>query len=642
LVRNVTRKFRSKFASTEFKTLYITDAASANKAIWSLERTGDKTYGLDIETAKAEEYKEHERAGLCPLLSLVRLVQVYSPKLSTVYVFDLFSFPISYLSPFLKRHRFVAHNAIFEICHLLHNTGITINAHCSMILSQLVIGAEQSGWDAGKQKSLDDEEDDEDQTGLAKYTRISHSLDAAISREFGVKVDKGEQDSDWGVPELSVAQITYAALDAVLTHQLAAKLFPRLKAHRMEKAYKQLKDIQAVVAEMQLHGMPVDWDYHAKMVAEWEKNSATALSVCRPLFGDTNTRSGKQMGIWLESYLKKIKQPSLLKTWPKTKKGAYCFGKKEVLKYKGLPAIAALLEYKRWDKRINTYGKGLAEARHPITGRIHSSYTIAHTATTRFSSMSPNAQNYPNETEFRNMFKAPKGHVLVVADYSQIELRLQAEISQDPAMLQVYREGRDMYCERASNLFGKLVTKEKFPKERQFGKVQMLSLGYGMGIEKFAGECANADLHYDQAFYVKAHRGYRTQFSTYIRWCDRMRDRAKKLGYAETLGGIRRKLDEKEIYTCAPNHGIQGTAAELMRLALLKCHEKVRGGIAKIVSTVHDEILLFAKKANAEKARRALEDSMNEAWKEMFPRAAALHVADAGVGVRWGDIKKAI
>lgn len=622
------RVFKNKFSNTEFKTYYIQDEKEVSK----LPVTSNKLYGLDIETAKKKDFKEHPEAGLCPYLSDIRLLQVYDGDKS-VFVFDLFHINVVLLEDFLQDNRFVAHNGIFEIKHLTHLGFENLNIGCSMLLSQLVDGAEHSPYDP----SEEEDEDDQDQTGLSKYKKRYHGLDPVVQRLFGIKVHKDQQVSDWAKPVLDIEQITYAALDAVLTYKCAVVLSKKLVEYKMQNAYQIVKDTQHVIARMELAGLPVDWEYHKKMISDWTKKCEESLLACKPFFGDANMRSGKQMTAWLLEYLKN--DPVRLAGWPKTKKGAYAFGKKEIGVYKTtLPAIKALLEYKKWAKLIDTYGESLIEKKHPITKRLHTSYILGETLTGRLSSRKPNCQNYPRDAEFRNMFAAPEGYVLVVSDFSQIEVRLQAEFSQDPIMCAVYKEGRDIYRTMASMIYR--IPEDKISKDQRYiAKQAVLALAYGMGPPRFETYCTNADVPPQRSdFYVRTHQTYHSTVNVYSRWCNKIRDRASKLGYIETFLGKRRRLTEEELYTKAPNHVIQGTAAELMENALLRCQKKLQDKW-EIVATVHDEVLLLVPKKDAEKAIHVLADSMNQAMRDMFPNAVSHDVAETAAAVRWGEAK---
>ena len=171
----------------------------------------------------------------------------------------MFFVDFSVLKEIFKTGHFVAHNAIFEIQFLTHQGFPGMNIGCSMLLSQLLDAAKRSPFDP------DEEEDDEDKTGLSLYKRTGHSLDAVVQRLLGMKVAKTEQISDWGKRELTSSQINYAGLDALLTYKVATIMAKELAEMKMVKAYKLLKDMQHVVAHMQLEGLPVDWEYHTPL-----------------------------------------------------------------------------------------------------------------------------------------------------------------------------------------------------------------------------------------------------------------------------------------------------------------------------------------------------------------------------------------
>jgi DNA polymerase-1 len=619
------RIFKNKFHTWDYLTFYVTDRAEAKQIVSSLDRS--ILYGLDIETAKHPDFKEHKQAGLCPRLSTIRLLQIFD-GVGRSYVFDVRSIGFDVFIHFLRAGRFVAHNAVFEAQHIRYNGVPDINIGCSMLMSQLVHGAEFSPFEE------DPEEEEPD--GLSRYTRTGHSLDAVTQRLFKVVVNKQSQLSDWSVEELSTGQITYAGLDAVLTYRCAKELLPKIKEYKLERHYKLLKDSQHVVSEMQLQGLPVDWKYHAKLLKGWIAAKEKAAVECKVFFGDTNLSSSAQMNEWLKTYFKD--KPEIIENWPKTKKGSFTFVRTELGKYLQLPEITALLNYKKFSKLVDTYGESLTKKRHPITGNLHPGYTLGMTTTGRLSSRNPNAQNFPSDPEFRNMFKAPEGYELVVSDLAQIELRLQAEFSKDPVMCAVFKNGEDIYKQMASSLF-KVPVEQVTKPQRKVGKVVMLALGFGMRSKKLGQYALNSGIHESAAFWEKAYKTYHSTFKVYSTWCDRMRDRATKLGYIETLLGKRRKLTKEQIYTAAPNTVIQGTAAELLLLAMLKCKQTC-SDFATIVASVHDEVLLLVKKEDAPQAIECLSAAMCAAMVELFPKAVSHKVADASAAVAWGDAKE--
>lgn len=627
------RKLRSKFDQFEFTSFYVTDIQDAKKCVTKLLETPAPLLGLDIETAKLPPYETHPRSGLDPLLSRIRLIQLYTGR--DVYIFDLFKIPTAIVAPILHARKWIAHYAIFEISHLF-NAGVrNLDVNCSKILSQLIFNAENSPYQPTEEEEADLEESPD---GLSKYRYMGkgHSLEEAVAREFGVRLDKALQTSDWGAPELSTEQLQYAAVDAVMTYHLGKKLYPKVKKYKMERHYKLLSQFQHVISDMHLRGMPVDWETHQKFVNRWDEAQGKAQRQCYGYFGDINLNSTQQLNGWLE---KQITKHPHLKSWPKTSggksgKGSYSFSALTLANYAKMPAIGFLLEYKQYSKLLSTYGESFAEMRHPITGRIHAEYTLAETRTGRLSAKRPNIQQWPRG-ESRACF-APKSGSLVVADFSQIELRIQAELSRDSVMRKVFREGRDIYCEMASHIFGREIKKGRDDTERQFGKIIMLSLGYGMGAPKFAQKASiELDREVKEPEARKAWESYRRKFKRYIEWCDEVRHKAKELGFARTVLGKVRRLLPEEIYTKGPNMEVQGTAFEVNALSLIK----MRKDGVKLLCNIHDEVHSYAKEGEEKEEIEKVNAGMNAGFNYLFPDASCKVVANAKAAKNWYEAK---
>ncbi len=617
-------KLNSSFNNKNFTVLYIKDTDVAKSAAKILLESTIEVFGLDIETSKLPGHY-HKRCGLDPLLSVIRLVQLYDGE-RNVYIFDLLTVPIEILCGIFSTKRFIAHNAKFEISHLTYNGFPDMDISCSMLMSQMIYNAENSPLDPPE------EVEDED---APKTKRASHSLSAVTQRLFGKGISKTHQVSDWSQPELSTDQLLYAGLDAVLTYDIGVIFSKKIKEYRMEKAYKVIKDMQHVVAEMELTGFPVWWGGHTDLVDSWKIKHSQCVEKCKPFFGITNLRSSKQMGEWLQNYLKD--NPGLLAAWPKTDKGAYTFIRTKIFPYKNIPAIAALLEYKHYDKLLNTFGDGFAEYMHPITRRVHSSFTLGETTTGRMSCRDPNLQQISRDGELRDVFRTNK--CFVVADFGQIELRVQAALSKDPAMNKVFRENGDIYKAMASAFTGKnidSITKE----QRQMGKVLMLSLGYGMGPKKLRDYAAiGYDIHLSESEAERAHNTYYSTFSVYISWCNRVRQLAETLGYSRTVLGKIRKLLPEELYTKAPNHIVQGTSFEILGLACVKARNKLKDTDAKIVNIVHDEVIIECENTFLPEVSTIIKDAMIESMVQLFPEAPTEGLAEPHWGVTWKEAK---
>lgn len=621
------KKLVASFGPYTFPIYYVDQQSYVEKVF---SRISAENLSLDIETAKKPEWREHKEAGLCPYLSYIRLIQVYDGE--AAYVFDLHKVKLKSLKQFLQSKNFVGHNSIFEIKHLTHNGIPNVNIGCTMLMSSMITTAEHSPFDPDEeeQAALEEEPD-----GVSQYKRKGHSLEAVSGRYLNIRLPKDQQTSDWSAPTLSTEQLIYAGADAFVTYKLGKILIKKIHALKMERHYELLKKTQHVVAEMELSGQSVDWELHESLVEQWDEKRADAQRAGYGYFKDVNLNSTKQMGEWVKYHFRN--DPEILSRWPKTAKGAYSFNAFSLANFKQIAPIKHLLEYKEYAKLVSTYGEGLAKLKHPVTGKLHSSFTLSQTATGRMSSRKPNAQNYPRDKEFRKVFVASPGKKLVVADWSQIELRLQAEFSRDPVMLRVYKEGRDIYKVMAASLLGKKVD-EITDEERQTGKIIMLALGYGMGAPKLE----------DQAWKqygvringARSHAAYRKTFKKYIEWCDYQREKAEQLGYGRSVYGKIRRMASKEIYTKAPNFQVQGGAAELLMISLNALYKELDSD-SRIVSTVHDELLVECpdNKKSIDHTIQAVEYCMNGAMKYMFPNAASFQVATAKAGNNWAEAK---
>ena len=552
-------------------------------------------------------------------------------------MFDVLESGIDFLIPTLNSHQFIAHNSKFELTHLI-KAGATFkdSIHCTMLMSQLINGV-VSPVDEPDEDELDTPVGERD--GLSAYKRLSNSLEACSIRWLSVAPSKEYQKSLWGIRPLSEEQIKYAALDSILTYELFRLFIQKLDKLNMLEIYKLQKKCLLPIAEMETRGICFDWTAHEKLIKRWKEEFYEADLRAKDIFGKTNLASPKQMREWLVNTFDK----TIVNAWPKTKPSKTCltgnlsFTATSLADFRHLPQIEALFCWKKLNKLLSTYGENLAlKHKHPITSRLHTSFILGETATGRLSSRNPNLQNQPRDGSIRSLFIAPSGKVLIVADYSQIELRIQAELSQDPVMLKAYKDGEDLYKVLASSLYG--VPIEKITKQqRTLGKLGLLSLGYGTGSKKLRSTARSVyDLELSEKEAFDIWTTYHNTFHVYSNWCNRVREDGEVLGYVTTLIGKKRKLVEDKIYTTAPNHIVQGTASELMQKALILALEY---GL-KLTLTIHDEIIVESTLDTAKKDVLLLENALNGAWSQMFPNSVCHHVADAFCGNTWAEAKE--
>lgn len=626
------KQLKSSFHIWSFNVNYITNPKEAAVICAKLLENPASLYGIDIETEKRDPFKDHPKAGLCPILSRIRLIQIYD-GVEDVYIFDAHHVSLYTLRDLLYSKKFVAHNALFEIKHFTYNDFPDLNIGCSMLLDQLVYNAENSPFEPEEDMEWDD---------IPKGKRSYHSLATCVKRYFGIWISKENQVSDWGAETLTNDQLLYAALDALLTYKCAEVLIKKVNDYKMGKAYKLLRDMQHVVAEMELNGFPVDWQAHEKLVVIWKQKLKEADEKCRPFFGLRNLNSNKQMHEWVLTYF--AHKPNILRDWPKTDTGQYTFTRTKIFEYKKIPAIEALLEYKKYAKLLSTYGESLREQAHPITKRLHSSFFLGQTRTGRMSSTTPNLQNLPKDTKgldwsVRTIFKLPEDRKFVVADFSQIELRVAGALSRDPVMTKAFKDGIDLHKLIVHVISGKAYDKVD-DQERFLGKAINFGLAFSMSGRKLVSYAAMSyDVHMTEEQGWDAYNAYHKTYSVYSEWCQRQRDIANQLGFSRTPMGKMRRLLQEETYTKAVNTPVQGGAAECMMLALIKLKDKIKDKKIKIINTIHDEIHLEVFNKDIKAALSYLEESMKESFIEMFPNFPTEKLVEAHSGQTWKEAK---
>lgn len=351
-----------------------------------------------------------------------------------------------------------------------------------------------------------------------------------------------------------------------------------------------------------------------------------------------NINSPKQLGTIL---FEKLGIPSPKK---KKKSGAYSTDVDTLEKIKFVnPIVSKILEYRGLSKLNSTYVEGLIPTINPTDKRIHSTFHQTITATGRISSTDPNLQNIPARDEFgRNIKKAflPKeGYSFIDADYSQVELRVLASMSEDPNMIEAFNKGEDIHREVASKVFG--VPIEEVTKEQR-SRAKAVNFGIVYGITSF-GLAEQIGVGRKEAQeYIDS---YLSRFSKVNDFMKLMVDKATADGYVETLFGRRRYIKELQSKNfmvrefgkrASMNTPIQGTAADIMKIAMNNVYrELIKAGIdAHIVLQVHDELLIEAKDKDIDLAKEILKTNMENAFKLKVPLKVEVNVAKS-----WYDVK---
>jgi DNA polymerase-1 len=432
----------------------------------------------------------------------------------------------------------------------------------------------------------------------------------------------------------------YAAEDADITLQLKHVFLPQLKTKEVEKIFYEVENpLVKVLADMEFEGIRIDEnflrDYSKELEREAKKSEECVYAHAGVRF---NLASPKQLG---EVLFEKLKLDTSAK---KTKTGQYQTGEDVLLKLaaKGHQVCDDILNFRELTKLKSTYVDALPEMINRKTGRIHTSYAQAVAVTGRLSSNNPNLQNIPIRTEKgREIRKAfiprDKDHVLVSADYSQIELRIVAGISGDVNMCEAFTTGKDIHTATAAKVFN--VDEKDVTKEMRY-KAKSVNFGiiYGQGA---FGLAENLGISRTEAKEIIDN--YKKQFPNIQKYMDDTINFAKEMGYVETLMGRKRWLRDinSANFTVrgfaernAINSPIQGTAADMIKLAMIKIHHefKQQKFKSKMLLQVHDELVFDAHKDEVEIIKPVILHCMQTAL--ALPNSVPTD-AEVGVGENW-------
>ena len=479
-------------------------------------------------------------------------------------------------------------------------------------------------------------------TALAAYlldaTASSYDLESLCTKYCGFDLH-AHADMEDQMSLLSDSQdtMTTALENAAAIACLEPIFRDKLKEYEMENLYYEIElPMCVVLAYMEDAGVAIDKD----ALKAYGDNLTDSIEVLRSeiyaMAGqEFNINSPKQLGVILFEKL-------MLPAGKKTKTG-WSTNADVLEKLRGKhPIIQHILDYRTLTKLKSTYAEGLLKVI-ADDGRIHSNFNMTVTATGRLSSAEPNLQNIPvrkeQGSEIRKMFVAEKGNVLVDADYSQIELRLLAHISEDETMRKAFQNGEDIHAVTASQVFG-VPFDEVTPAMRSHAKAVNFGIVYGISAFSLAqdiGVYQNEAKAYIDAYFEKYSRvqAYMTDII----------ETGKEQGYVSTLYGRRRYLPELKVSNfttrsfgerVARNMPIQGTAADIMKLAMVHVHRKLEesGLHGRIILQVHDELIVECPEAEAEQVQEILKNEMERVVSLSVPLTV-----DAHIGKNWMEAK---
>jgi DNA polymerase-1 len=471
-----------------------------------------------------------------------------------------------------------------------------------------------------------------------------HDMDSLARRYLGYETIKFEDVAGKGAKQISFAEVAiddaarYAAEDADVTLRLHRVLSAKLATEpSLERVYREIEvPLVPVLARMEANGILIDADELRRQSADLSRRMLAAQQKATELAGRTfNLDSPKQVCALLYD---ELKLPALVKT-PSGQPSANEEALEAIADQHELPRI--ILEYRGLAKLRSTYTDKLSEMVNPDTGRVHTSYHQAGAATGRLSSNDPNLQNIPIRTEdgrrIRKAFVAPPGRKLIACDYSQIELRIMAHLSEDPALLRAFASGADIHRATAAEVFGKPLD-EVSGNERRAAKAINFGLMYGMSAFGLAKQLdiGRGEAQDYIALYFSRYPGVRD-------FMERTRREAHERGYVETVFGRRLYLDNINARNqglragaerAAINAPMQGTAADIIKRAMIAIDGWIAGhaGQAKMLLQVHDELVF--------ECDAGFVDTLIPEVTARMAAAAELRVPlviDSGVGDNWDE-----
>jgi DNA polymerase-1 len=579
----------------------ITDAEALRKAVEDLSKYD--FLGFDTETTELDPYDGD-----------IRLVQLAAPD--SVRVIDLKPFRENggvKTNPDLEPLRRllaanipvkIAHNAKFDAKWVKHHLGVELGGVFDTYISS--------------------------QLASAGDTDHRHSLAEVVSRYLNQDLDKTEQISNWA-GELSQSQLEYAAKDAAILLPLRERLAEKLKQEELERCAEiEFESINPIVW-MELAGVNLDkelWRAHLEQIGRKQAHLADDLqdmlsagAVQTSLFGRTEINLDSQQQV-LES-LQRIGVPIGEST------------RHEVLeKLAPLhPPVEKLIEYRAVQKQLTSFGENILEYIKPATGRIHADFRQIGAPTGRFSCSHPNLQQVPHEEEYRRCFSAPPGKKLIIADYSQIELRILADFSDDRHLIEAFKSGADFHRETAAQVFG-VKPEDVTPAQRTFAKRLNFGVVYGIGASRFADLTKIGESEAEQMLrrYFNNYRGLDT-------WLRNTANEVIQNRVARTGSGrlMRFRFDPDNpaavgsARRVGKNMPIQGTSADILKRAMRLLYNDLKDTTANLVNVVHDEIVVEAGESEAETAAQIVEKAMVAAGEEFVskvPIKVEIKIAD--------------
>ena len=541
----------------------------------ALDLTGASRIALDIET-----YGERKGDGLDPWKGDIRLLTL-SRHGGTIWTIDLraIGYDLGPLNPILEESGIIAHNAKFDLLWLRVKCGLVPKrVHCTLTAARLLVAG----------------------------TKPGNNLDQCLERYLGIQPAPDQSRSDWASMLLTEDQLSYAARDVAHLHDLLGTMESELEASGLDTVWALESNLLPVVVGMEATGMHVERDKLRKIADDALKLAQQASDDLRVALGNPSINPASPSQLLAALRGKGIKLESTAEEKLKEADDGHL-----------VPLVLAHREASKRAQQAESLNDHIQQ-----DGRIHGRFEPLGTATGRFSSKEPNLQNI-GRGEIREAFTAPTGKCLIVADYSQVELRAAAAIAGETKMIEAYQAGADLHKLTAATVLG-IAPDQVTKHQRQLGKATSFGLIYGQsapGLVRYAATSYGVTMDEDEATRIR-----KAFFQTYSRlrqWHGLSHQQAEAgITEVRTRSGRRRLIPSNatdwERFTALVNTPVQGGTADGMKHALVLIHERLPK-FARIVSTVHDEVVVECHESYADDCLKIITTAMVEAMTALFP-----------------------
>jgi DNA polymerase I len=562
-------------------------------------------------------------AGLDPHRAEIRTIQLYGGKTRAVVV-DVSKIGQRALE-LLQGADAVIHNAPFDLA-FLDRLGIALGkVHDSQQALRLTVGASKCG------------------------------LAPAVKHYLKATLDKDLQASDWAAQSLSEDQIRYAARDVIWLWRLCPPLFrdlgPQVSAYRIQIA------AALAVARMNNAGITLDLDAHAGAMQAFAEADAIAAAAYREACieigkPDLAAKIPKTAAA-VTALLNAVLTEAELANWRRTKKtGALSTAIPALWQAGHYPPIPPLIELSKLNGLRSSFGELLRFRVSPVTGRIHPHYQLAGAASGRSSSAAPNVQGTPRNHRIRALFRAADGYVFYAADFHCMELRVAGYFFDDPALMAVFERGADPHTLTASHVTGK-PAEEIADEERSKAKNANFGIIYGIGPASLAWQIwknyhHRISLAEAENLLAVFERLYPTMIAhrrEYAHACQVKRHIVIGPHWREGRGRIvplARLPEDQSPATCAYSYPVQGLASDIAMKAIADLDKRLRDQNidGRLVGWIHDELIVEAREADAERVKLALKDAMERAFISVFPAATLNKLVEVKTGANWAAVKE--